>query len=183
MPAKRARRLVLDASVAGAAGRKTAMDPTSTDCRKFLLALQQETDCCVVMPPKLKGEWDSHMSSFASTWRNAMARRGRVFFDVVPPSNRMRREIERAAASRKSEVDALRKDFHLIEAAIAHDRIVVSRDEEVRGLFKAAARSVAAIKKVVWVNPVNAAEQPLAWLRDGAKTENARMLGHVEPEA
>ena len=80
-------------------------------------------------------------------------------------------------------MDALRKDFHLIEAAIAHDRTVVSLDELVRRLFKAAALSVAAIKRVVWVNPVNAAEQPLVWLRNGAKAENVLMLGYVEPES
>ena len=59
----------------------------------------------------------------------------------------------------------------------------VSLDELVRRLFKAAALGVAAIKKVVWVNPVNSAEQPLVWLRSGAKAENVRMLGYVEPES
>jgi len=183
VPVKRARRLVVDASVAGAAGGKTATAPTSTGCRNFLLTLRQETDCCVVMPPKLKDEWDKHKSVFASRWLVAMASRGRVIFIDVPLSNRMRREIERVAATKRSEVDALRKDFHLVEAAIAHDRTVVSLDELVRRLFKAAALSVAAIKRVVWVNPVNAAEQPLVWLRNGAKAENVRMLGYVEPES
>ncbi|MDT7806686.1 MAG: hypothetical protein QOJ70_499 [Acidobacteriota bacterium] len=94
----------------------------------------------------------------------------------------MRREIESVAAKKKREVDALRKDFHLIEAAIAHDKTVVSSDEIVRRLFKAAAHSVAAIKKVVWVNPVVPAEESIAWLKGGAKAENIKMLGHVEPE-
>ncbi|HZT57104.1 MAG TPA: hypothetical protein VFA21_00615 [Pyrinomonadaceae bacterium] len=182
MPAKRARRLVVDASVAGAAGGGTATAPTATRCRDFLETLRQETRCCIVLPPKLNDEWERHMTPFASRWLKAMARRGRVIIDDVPPSNRMRREIERAAATKKTEVDALRKDFHLIEAAIAHDRIVVSRDEEVRGLFKAAAASVAAIKKVIWVNPVKPDEQPLVWLRSGAKAENVRTLGYVEPQ-
>ena len=65
-----------------------------------------------------------------------MARRGRVVVDDVPLSNRMRREIERVAATKKSEVDALRKDFHLVEAAIAHDRMVVSLDELVEETFQ-----------------------------------------------
>lgn len=183
MPAKRARRLVVDASVAVAAGGRTAAAPTATRCRDFLEALRQETHYHIVLPPNLNDEWQRHMTPFASRWLRAMARRGRVVIDDVPPSNKMRREIESVAARKKSEVDALRKDFHLVEAAIAHDRTVVSRDELVRRLFKAAARSVVAIKKVVWVNPVNAAERPLAWLRGGAKAEQARMLGYVEPEA
>ncbi len=131
------------------------------------------------MPPKLKDEWDAHKSLFARTWLTAMASRGRVIFDEVPPSGRMRREIENAAANQR-DVAALRKDFHLVEAAIATDRTVISLDETVRQLFKAAARGVAAVKKVVWVNPTVTTEQPISWLKNGAKPENARMLGYLE---
>ena len=180
MPAKRAPRLVVDASVAGAAGGKTATAPTSTRSRDFLQALRQETRCRIVLPPKLKDEWEAHKSVFASIWLAAMTSRGRVIFDEVPPSNRMRREIERAAATSPGEIAALRKDFHLVEAAIATERNVVSLDEAVRRLFKAAAPSVAAIQKVVWVNPSHTAEQPITWLRRGAKAETVRMLAHEE---
>jgi hypothetical protein len=183
VPVKRGRRLVVDASVAGAAGGKTATAPASTRCRDFLLTLLRETDCCIVMSPKLRDEWDKHQSALASTWLTTMTSRRRVLILVdLPSSNRMRREIERVATKKKSEVDALRKDFHLIEAAIAHDKTVVSSDEIVRRLFKAAAHSVAVIKKVVWVNPVAPAEEPIAWLLGGAKAENIRMLGYVEHE-
>lgn len=182
MPAKKARRLVVDASVAGAAGMETATAPTSTRCRDFLKTLREETRCRVVMPPKLKGEWDEHQSKFARRWLTAMTSSGRVIFDDVPASSRMRREIERAAAANQREAAALRKDFHLVEAALGSDRNVVSLDETVRRLFKAAARSVAAIKKVVWVNPANTSEQPVKWLRDGVKAETVRMLGYRERE-
>lgn len=158
-----------------------ATAPTATRCRDFLETLRQETSCRIVLPPKLNDEWERHMTPFASRWLKAMARRGRVVIEDVPPSNRMRREIERVAATKKTEVDALRKDFHLVEAAIAHDRVVISLDELVRRLFKTAAAGVAAIKKVIWVNPVNPNEQPLAWLRSGAKAENVRALDYVEP--
>jgi hypothetical protein len=173
----------VDTSVAGAAGGKTATAPTSTRCRDFLETLRQKTRCSVVMPPKLKDEWERHKSTFASGWLVAMASRRRVFFDDVPPSNKMRREIERVAATSQGEIKALRKDFHLIEAAIATDRNVVSLDETVRRLFRTAARSVAAIEKVVWVNPTNTAEESIAWLQKGTKPENARMLGHKTPES
>lgn len=132
------------------------------------------------MPPKLKDEWDAHKSLFARTWLTAMASRGRVIFDEVPPGKRMRREIEKAGAANQRDVAALRKDFHLVEAAIATDRTVVSLDETVRQLFMAAAQGVAAITKVVWVNPTITAEQPVTWLKNGAKPENARMLGYLE---
>jgi hypothetical protein len=133
------------------------------------------------MPPTLNDEWKKHGSRLALTWLVNMTQRGRVIPEVVPPSVKMRREIERAAATKQTEVDALRKDFHLVEAAIAYDRTVVSSDETVRRLFKRAALGVAAVRKVVWVNPVKEAEDPLAWLRGGAKAENVRMLGHAGP--
>jgi hypothetical protein len=175
VPAKKGRRLVIDASVAAAAGE--TMAPTSKRCRDFLLTLRQETNCRVVVPPPLKDEWDAHRSGFARTWLANMAQRGRVISDQVEQSEKMRRKIESVAATRKKEADALLKDFHLIEAAIANDRTVVSLDEAVRKLFRAAAQDVAAIKKVVWVNPVKPAEEAVEWLMAGAKAEAVRMLG------
>lgn len=178
MPTRRSRRLVVDASVAGAAGGRTATAPTSTHCRDFLEVLRKETGCNVVIPPRLKDEWDRHQSLFASRWLTAMVSRRRVVFDDIPVSHRLRREIERVAASTPAELRALRKDFHLVEAAIATDRTVVSLDETVRELFRIAAATVAAIEKVVWVNPSHATENSLVWLRGGVKPENARMLGY-----
>ena len=172
----------MDASVASAAGgrRATADDPKR--CRDFLSALRDKTGCRVVMSPTLRDEWEEHMSGFTRVWLRNMTQRGRV---VIPedfkPSTKMRHEILRAAATKKTEADALQKDFHLVEAALTYDRTVVSLDEEVRKLFKAAARSVKAIQKVVWVNPTNETEQPLAWLGDGARAERMRMLGYAGP--
>ena len=140
--------------------------------------MRQETDCLIIMPPKLRDEWEAHRSGFARAWLVNMTQRRRVVFGDIPPSNRLRREIVGAAATKRSEAEALQKDFHLVEAAIASDRTVVSLDETVRRLFKAAAHGVAAIKKVVWVNPVEPAEEAIEWLRGGAKAEPARMLGH-----
>lgn len=119
------------------------------------------------------------MSHFASTWLAAMAARGRVISDKIGANVVTRREIESAAATPKK-MTALRKDFHLIEAALATDLAVVSRDDEVRRLLKAAAPAVAAIQKVVWVNPAVPAERPIEWLVKGARAESARMLGYGE---
>jgi hypothetical protein len=180
VPAKKGRRLVIDASVAMSAGRRTAADPVSKDCRSFLEKMRQETRHHVVLPPPLRKEWDKHMSPFASTWLVAMAARGRVISEDIGSNTTRQREIESAAATKLTQVKALRKDFHLIETALATDRIVVSRDETVRRLFKAAAPRVVAIQKVVWVNPAAPAENAIEWLLKGAPSEGTRMLGYVE---
>jgi hypothetical protein len=72
----------------------------------------------------------------------------------------------------------MRKDYHLLEAAIATDHSVVSLDETVRVLFASAAGSIVALKNVVWVNPDKAGEKSIDWLERNAKPERKRMLGH-----
>jgi geranylgeranyl pyrophosphate synthase len=69
------------------------------------------------------------------------------------------------------------KDVHLIEAAIATDRLVTSRDKEAREAFGNASDNVGELRQIVWVNPTQADEKPIDWLRNGAKTEAHRQLG------
>lgn len=176
MPARAARRLVIDASVGGAAGGKTATAPTSTNCRDFLLAVRRGR-YRVVMTAQLRREWDEHKSVFARTWLTAMVTRGDVIFLDIPASNKLRREIEQAGAMRAAEVKAMRKDFHLLEAALATEQNVISLDEIVRALFAAAAGQVVAIKNLVWVNPDKPEEEAIVWLEKNAKRERKRMLG------
>ena len=103
-------------------------------------------------------------------------RRAVIFLDIEA-SNKLRREIERAVAPRAKELKAMRKDYHLLEAAIVTDQNVISLDEIVRGLFDRAAVSVVALKNIVWVNPDRDAEEPIGWLNKNAKPERKRMLG------
>lgn len=129
------------------------------------------------MTPYLNGEWDRHQSLFARTWLSSMVSRRDVIFIKIAASNKLRRQIEDTAtnmAARK----AMRKDFHLIEAAMAFDRIISSLDEEARSLFNSAVRNVILLGKIVWVNPDKAEEEPITWLEDRAKPERKRMLGY-----
>jgi len=176
VPARTARRLVIDASVAGAAGGKTATAPTSTNCRDFLRVVRDKR-YIVIMSSQLRREWNDHMSSFAGQWLTAMRSRGDVIFLDIEASNRLRHEIERAVTPRPVELRAMRKDYHLLEAAMVTDQNVISLDEIVRALFDRAAVSVVALKNIVWVNPDRDAEEPIGWLNKNAKPERRRMLG------
>ena len=80
-------------------------------------------------------------------------------------------------ASAEDEVEALRKDFHLLQAALATDQTVISLDETIRGLFKRASQQVGEILNIIWVNPDRTAEEhPIAWLQNGAPSEPHRRL-------
>ena len=68
------------------------------------------------------------------------------------------------------------KDVHLIEAALATDRRIVSHDETARGHFRRLAASVASIRDVIWVDPTVPAEHALEWAEQGAPAQRSRRL-------
>lgn len=176
MPRRRVfRLLVIDASVASASGDKAALHPAAAGCRDFLLAVLK---IChrAVMTADVKREWDDHQSRFARRWRVEMRSKNKLFDLALGSSNKLRTKMERTAVHKKDR-EAIRKDGHLIEAAIATDSIVVSLDETARRLFVEAANRVDALRGIVWVNPENSDEASIDWLEKGAKVENKRRLG------
>lgn len=176
MSAPTLKRLVVDASVARAAGGEKASDPTSKQCRDFLLAVY--TICHrIVLTPEIDDEWKRHQSGFVRKWRRWMDGPKKIIrLDPELAYKELFARIERLAASDQDR-EAMEKDFCLIEAALTADQIVVSRDETVRGLFAQASQAVEEVKTVIWVNPNKAKEQPIAWLKDGAPADTKRQLG------
>ncbi|HEX6902720.1 MAG TPA: hypothetical protein VF789_23585 [Thermoanaerobaculia bacterium] len=72
---------------------------------------------------------------------------------------------------------AILKDAHLLEAACQTDRIVISRDETVRDLFRRACPEIKEIRDICWANPEVEDERVVDWLESGARSEPARQLG------
>lgn len=72
-------RLVVDASVAQAAGGKGARSDVSKSCRDTLQAI---LDIChrLVLTKEMRREWNKHQSSFARTWRVSMVARKKFEF-------------------------------------------------------------------------------------------------------
>ncbi len=71
----------------------------------------------------------------------------------------------------------MEKDAHLLEAAVATDGIVISKEKVVRALFRQAAVEIQEIRSVLWANPVLEGEQVVSWLQSGARVERSRTLG------
>ena len=94
---------------------------------------------------------------------------------LVPAVSGFRAGLE-ANVSNATDRAAMLKDIHLLEAALATDNIVVSRDDSARGLFSKTARVVHAISSTVWVNPAEEVD-PRLWLDNGAEPDQERMLG------
>ena len=107
-----------------------------------------------------------------------MDARRRVVRTVVLPHQQLRRGVENCPVSDAAK-EAMVKDLLLIEAALASDDTVVSRDDAVRDLFRANLNRVRALSRIVWVNPDRDEEEPIVWLRAGARAERHRLLGYA----
>jgi hypothetical protein len=172
---KISRRIVVDASVARAAGGEDAVQPLSTQCRDFLKTMLVVCHR-VVLTRAVREEWKKHESGFARQWRTAMMARKKLLLGNPGEDAALRAAIEGASVTPRGR-DAMLKGAHLIEAAQTADGTVVSLDDTVRGLFGAAAARVHALRTVVWVNPGREDEGGKAWLEEGAPTEQHRLLG------
>lgn len=175
MRSKDLKRLVVNASVARAAGGKGATASVSINCTEFLETFRDECPHHIVMTPELSEEWNAHQSNFAARWLKSMIARKRFDY-ITPPQDTALSDKIGMAATRERDIEALRKDFHLLHAALATDQTVISLDETIRHLFAHASEQVGEIRNIIWVNPDKVEEQPIAWLRNGAPPEIHRRL-------
>ena len=174
-------RLVIDASVARAAGDKPT-DP-SKSCYNFLYkALNLGYQ--VVFTKDILDEWDRHQSRVTAQWRRSMIAKKQVVTKTTGDNEALWRKIKMAIETldpHQHSLDNVYKDFRLIEAALATDQIIVSLDDNTaRKPYAVAAQTVNELKKIVWVNPDKPSEEPLVWLDDGAKPEPKRLLQNYD---
>jgi hypothetical protein len=181
---KPSRRLIIDASVARSA--TMSQDSTSTACREFL---QEVLTVChqVILTHEIEREWqyvalqirsraDEVRSRFLVGWMFAMGRKGKLLHPHVGSDATLRQKINHLGLPGQAR-QAISEDLHLIEAALATDLIVVSRDDEVHGLLRGITSSCSEIRKVVWCNPVSLGHEGVEWLRKGARSVKVWQLG------
>lgn len=169
------KRLVIDASVARAAGGADAIHRGSRACRSFLDAVYQ---IChrMVLTHDIQTEWNKHQSGYARGWRVRMVSRKKLEIIDQDTDEAFQARIADAVTN-PNEVDAVRKDIPLIEASLAADRLIASLDDTARRRFQACATTVTELQDIVWVNPTVESEQVVSWLRVGALVEPERQLG------
>jgi len=180
MAKARSKRLVIDTDVVCSACGKGTAHPSAKKCCDFLQAV---LDVChrFVLTPLIKDEWDRHISSrvnYFKTWRATMIARGKLVVIDPPAGRTLCHNVEKTADS-DNDLDAIRKDIHLIHAALAADGSIVSCDETARQLFGKASSTVPDLSPIVWVNPDREEEKPIQWLEKGAEAEPDRMLCHL----
>jgi len=127
------------------------------------------------MTPEILSEWEAHQTLFSYRWRGTMVAKKKVIRMDSAESPDLRQLIEDTTAS-ESERQAMRKDCHLIEAALVADNIVVSGDDRARELFKRLALHRPQLKELLWVNPAHEHELVLRWVRQEARRQRRWLL-------
>jgi predicted nucleic acid-binding protein len=181
MANKDSKRLVIDTSVARSAGGENAVHPEAKDCRDFLLAVLSMGHI-IVVNPEMKAELKKHESNFFRKWQATMvAKRKFIYVDEEDKDfSDIKVQIESLAKSYEDR-EAMEKDCFLLELALLYNKIVVSKDETVRELFRQVSAQVKEIRVVNWINPIKPEETPIAWLKEGANLDYKRSIGY-KPE-
>ena len=173
MPTKASAALVIDASIARAAGETE--HPVSSACRSFL---QEVLNIChkIVMTPEIYGEWKKHKSRLAYGWLASMTAKKKVARPGPVENAALRQKIRSLELTDTARV-AILKDIHLVEAAFATDHAIASLDDTARQYLRQITEHVRSLRPLVWVNPAKDDEHAIDWLRQGAKAEEERQLG------
>ncbi len=173
---RKARRcLVVDASVARAAGGIDATHQVSKACRNFLDGVLKICHSAL-MSKSIREEWNKHQSNYARGWRVQMVSRKKLMITEDKVDMNLRSRI--ASVTRPKDYEELDKDFHLVEASLTADLIIASLDEAMRLLLRGCYDKVSELRSIIWVNPAQDAELVLEWLKEGANSEPSRQLGH-----
>jgi hypothetical protein len=172
VPRTSSTKLVIDADVASSSGETE--HPTSIHCRQFLQQVLS-LGCRVGMTDELRAEWNLHQSTFALNWLVTMTSK-KLVEELEGVENKSLRDALFEAGSTQSLRRELLKDAHLLEAAIAFEKRVASRDDRARSRFADISRTNPVISKVCWVNPDKEHEDSMDWLQRGAPLEQHRRL-------
>lgn len=97
MRSRHLKRLVVNASVARAAGGEGATARVSINCTAFLETFRDETSHHVVMTFELSEEWDKNQSNFAAEWLGNMIATKRFHYIELSQNRALHDEIEATA--------------------------------------------------------------------------------------
>ena len=83
-----------------------------------------------------------------------------------------------ACASLKHErwKDDLRKDFHLVQSALASDQTILSNEQNFPKYVRMACRTVRVLSTLYYANPLAEEEQCILWIKAGAEKGPTRCI-------
>ena len=146
-----ARRLVIDASIAYAAGTIFSLDPRASSCRDLLEIIGRKS-YKIVMYKELLDEWTSESSPFAQEWLVKMVTAKHRVIEILLPDREDLHEKVRDHAPGHRKAFEMEEDLHLIKAALVTDRTILSCDKEAQTLFAKLTKHAEELKPIVWMD-------------------------------
>lgn len=140
---------VIDADIARSSGESE--HPVSSGSRSLLESVARNGHKAAMCPTLIQ-EWKKHKSIFATKWLASMIARKKVFF--VKPLCVTSKIVEQGLSVDRDKLIAL-KDSHLVDAALATDKIIASNDSVARDVFKRLALVNGYIGEIAWFNAVS----------------------------
>lgn len=178
MAVKTPRHLVIDASIARAAGPEDSIAPKSIYCRRFLLEIRK-CGHYIIMTHNINNEWNKHQSSFARSWLVSMvSRKQRIFINKSRNEELRQRVVEVVADAAIQEI--IMKDIHMVEAAIVKDNLITSLDDRVKHHLQNLTNSIEELRLIIWINPIVSDFDCLRWINEGCKHEESLHLGYIK---
>lgn len=174
------RAFVIDTCVARSCAGAGSASAHAQACRAALQAVRAG-EHCMVLTPALRDEYgrQAYMSKFFVKYLAEMRARRRVWLlNADPPPYQDVRAAMRTRVPKEAH-PLVKKDLHLVGAAMATDERILSDDDKVRAHLSTMAAAVATLARVHWVNPSHSGCP--AWLAGGAHDEPSLQLGAVAP--
>lgn len=95
----------------------------------------------MVQTPRLEEEWDNHASDYSLDWLVQMESRRRVVHAAEEPETGIHGALRKLVVTPEV-LTIMLKDCHLLEAALAADRVVAFKDEKAYAHFYRASASI-----------------------------------------
>lgn len=171
MPGKN---LVVDACVARSAGSKTEA-PQSTHSRDALEAIREYSQHKLAFNSALSEEWREHAGRFATSLLSYLVQKRRI---VYVPDDAFVAVMNTCAHTFPDgeERTAFEKDAHVVAAALAADRILISNEVRLRDQLTQLSPAHERIKEITWANPSLEGANCADWLRQGAGSTPDRYI-------
>jgi hypothetical protein len=156
-------RLVIDTSILSAATDRESEDPIPGSCAKLLTDVYRICHQVVFTSESLM-EWNNRRSNFAKRWRVWMEGEKKVHrLDDSCRDEELRGACERLFSDGDGPDvwEEVEKDLHLVEAALATDKIVLSLERRIYECFQWACsrRGARILGEIYWFNPVHEAAE------------------------
>lgn len=183
MSRRNSKQIVIDANLTYASGNlkfNPMLDPVGAGApdrsRQCLQAVFDEGHVSV-FGRKLYGEWSRHakQGSYARDWLNRMTRKGRI---VLEDGDSFARLADPACACLASdgERNALKKDFHLLQSALATGQLIVSGEVSLQRIVTEACGEVQELASLYYGNPICEGDACRLWIKAGAEKDADRRI-------